>query len=104
MDMMKMMKQAADLQKNLKKKQKDLAKTNIQYELNGVKIEMSCEMKIKSIEISDEILESNDLRDLYVPLPIVLSELFTINLIPLKVLHISNVFLGNELYKILLPI
>ena len=27
MDMMKMMKQAADLQKNLKKKQKDLAKT-----------------------------------------------------------------------------
>ena len=38
MDMMKMMKQAADLQKNLKKKQKDLAKTNIQYELNGVKI------------------------------------------------------------------
>ena len=60
MDMMKMMKQAADLQKNLKKKQKDLAKTNIQYELNGVKIEMSCEMKIKSIEISDELLGSND--------------------------------------------
>ena len=60
MDMMKMMKQAADLQKNLKKKQKNLAKTNIQYELNGVKIEMSCEMKIKSIEISDELLGSND--------------------------------------------
>ena len=36
MDMMKMMKQAADLQKNMKKKQKALAKTKVSFEDEGV--------------------------------------------------------------------
>ena len=60
MDMMKMMKQAADLQKNMKKKQKDIARTIIQHELNGVKIKISGDMKIKSFEISDELFRSNN--------------------------------------------
>ena len=40
MDMMKMMKQAADLQKNMKKKQKALAKTKVSFEHGGVRVKL----------------------------------------------------------------
>ena len=57
MDMMKMMKQAADLQKNMKKKQKSLAKTKVSFEHGGVRVEVTCDMKIQSIQLEDSIVE-----------------------------------------------
>ena len=60
MDMMKMMKQAADLQKNMKKKQKALAKTKVSYEYGGVRVEVSCDMKIQSIQLDEtQVVEGN---------------------------------------------
>ena len=64
MDMMKMMKQAADLQKNMKKKQKELAKKNVEYTHNGVTIVASCSLKILSIKINSELIISNDIKKL----------------------------------------
>ena len=49
MDMMKMMKKAADLQKNMKKKQKELSKKTVEFSENGVFVKCSCDLKIISI-------------------------------------------------------
>ena len=60
MDMMKMMKQAADLKKNMKKKQNELSKKIIEFSENGVSVKCSCDLKIISINIEDELIESCD--------------------------------------------
>lgn len=60
MDMMKMMKQAADLKKNMKKKQNELSKKIIEFSENGVSVKCSCDLKIISINIDDELIKSCD--------------------------------------------
>ena len=62
MNMMKMMKQAADLQKNMKKKQKELGKTEVQFSAGGgmVTAVATCDMKIKSIKINPDAVDPND--------------------------------------------
>ena len=62
MNMMKMMKQAADLQKNMKEKQKELGKTEVQFSAGGgmVTAVATCDMKIKSIKINPDAVDPND--------------------------------------------
>lgn len=64
MNMMKMMKQAADLQKNMKKKQAELAKTEVQFTAGGgmVTAVASCDMKIKSIKINPDAVDPSDVE------------------------------------------
>ncbi len=64
MNMMKMMKQAADLQKNMKKKQDELAKTEVQFTAGGgmVTATASCDMKIKSIKINPDAVDPEDVE------------------------------------------
>ncbi|MCF7818685.1 MAG: YbaB/EbfC family nucleoid-associated protein [Kiritimatiellales bacterium] len=64
MNMMKMMKQAADLQKNMKKKQAELAKTQVQFSAGGgmVTAVATCDMKVKSIKISRDAVDPNDVE------------------------------------------
>ncbi|MEN7973571.1 MAG: YbaB/EbfC family nucleoid-associated protein [Verrucomicrobiota bacterium] len=64
MNMMKMMKQAADLQKNMKKKQKELAKTEVQFSAGGgmVTAVATCDMKIKSIKINPDAVDPSDVE------------------------------------------
>ena len=62
--MMKMMKQAGDLQKNMKKKQKELAKTEVQFTAGGgmVTAVATCDMKIKSIKINPDAVDPSDVE------------------------------------------
>lgn len=64
MNMMKMMKQAADLQKNMKKKQNELAKTEVEFTSGGgmVTVKASCDMKIKSITINPDAVDPSDVE------------------------------------------
>ena len=64
MNMMKMMKQAADLQKNMKKKQAELAKTEVRFSAGGgmVTAVASCDMKIKSIRINPDAVDPSDVE------------------------------------------
>jgi nucleoid-associated protein EbfC len=64
MNMMKMMKQAQDLQKNMKKKQDELAKTDVQFTAGGgmVTAVASCDMKIKSIKINPDAVDPDDVE------------------------------------------
>ena len=64
MNMMKMMKQAADLQKNMKKKQQELAKTEVQFSAGGGMITAvaTCDMKIKSIKINPDAVDPSDVE------------------------------------------
>ena len=64
MNMMKMMKQAADLQKNMKKKQKELGKTEVQFTAGGgmVTAVATCDMKIKSIKINPDAVDPSDVE------------------------------------------
>jgi len=66
MNMMKMMKQAASLQKNMKKKQKELAKTEVQFSAGGgmVTAVATCDMKIKSIKINPDAVDPNNVKKL----------------------------------------
>ena len=66
MDMMKMMKQAAAMQKDMKKKQKALAKQEIEFSAaNGaVTVKMTCDMKVKSVEIQPEIVNPAEIKKL----------------------------------------
>ena len=68
MDMMKMMKQAAAMQKDMKKKQKALAKQEVEFSSAGgaVTVKMSCDMKVKSIEIQPEIVNPAEVKKLEV--------------------------------------
>ncbi|HEY5621950.1 MAG TPA: YbaB/EbfC family nucleoid-associated protein [Pontiella sp.] len=64
MNMMKMMKQAQDLQKNMKKKQDELAKTEVQFSAGGgmVTVSATCDMKIKSIKIHPDAVDPDDVE------------------------------------------
>jgi DNA-binding YbaB/EbfC family protein len=64
MNMMKMMKQAADLQKNMKKKQKELGRTEVQFSAGGgmVTAVATCDMKVKSIKINPDVVDSSDVE------------------------------------------
>ncbi len=66
MDMMKMMKQAATMQKDLKKKQKALAKQTVEFSsANGeVTVKMSCDLKMQGIEIQPEIVNPAQIKKL----------------------------------------
>jgi nucleoid-associated protein EbfC len=62
MDMMKMMKQAASMKKEMKKKQKTLAKKTIEFSGSGgtVTVTMSCDLKPQSLSIAPELIQSGD--------------------------------------------
>ncbi|MBN2686124.1 MAG: YbaB/EbfC family nucleoid-associated protein [Pontiellaceae bacterium] len=64
MNMMKMMKQAADMQKNMKKKQDELAKTEVQFSAGGgmVTATATCDMKITSIKINPDAVDPDDVE------------------------------------------
>lgn len=64
MNMMKMMKQAADMQKNMKKKQAELAKTEVQFTAGGgmVTAVATCDMKIKRIKINPDAVDPEDVE------------------------------------------
>lgn len=64
MNMMKMMKQAADMQKNMKKKQDELAKTEVQFSAGGgmVTAKATCDMKITSIKINPDAVDPDDVE------------------------------------------
>ncbi len=64
MNMMKMMKQAADLQKNMKKKQAELAKKEVEFSAGGgmVTAVATCDMKIKSIKINPDAVDPSDVE------------------------------------------
>ena len=64
MDMMKMMKQAASLQKDMKKKQKQLAGQTVEFSSSdgAVSVTMSCDMKPKSVVISPELIQSGNVK------------------------------------------
>ena len=64
MNMMKMMKQAQDLQKNMKKKQEELAKTEVQFSAGGgmVTAVASCDLKLKSIKINPDAVDPDDVE------------------------------------------
>jgi DNA-binding YbaB/EbfC family protein len=64
MNMMKMMKQAADLQKNMKKKQKELAKREVEFSAGGgmVTAVATCDMKLKSIKINPDAVDPSDVE------------------------------------------
>jgi DNA-binding YbaB/EbfC family protein len=66
MDMMKMMKQAASMQKDLKKKQKALSKQTVEFSsANGaVTVKMSCDLKMQGIEIQPDIVNPAQVKKL----------------------------------------
>lgn len=64
MNMMKMMKQAADMQKNMKKKQDELAKTVVEFSAGGgmVTATATCDMKVTSIKINPDVVDPDDVE------------------------------------------
>ena len=68
MDMMKMMKQAASMQKDLKKKQKMLAKKTIEFSGKGelVTVTATCDVKVQSIKIQPDLVNPAEIKKLEV--------------------------------------
>ena len=66
MDMMKMMKQAAAMQKDLKKKQKLLAKKTVEFSIKDelVTATATCDIKIQSIKIKQELANPSEIKKL----------------------------------------
>ena len=66
MDMMKMMKQAASMQKDMKKKQKMLAKQEVEFSSAGgaVTVKITCDMKMKSVQIQPELVNPAGIKKL----------------------------------------
>lgn len=64
MNMMKMMKQAQDLQKNMKKKQDELAKVEVQFSSGGgmVTCTATCDLKVRSIKINPDAVDPDDVE------------------------------------------
>lgn len=62
MDMMKMMKQAASLQKEMKKKQKELSRMKMTHEEGGVRIDISGELKVLQVSIDPSLIQSGDVK------------------------------------------
>jgi len=68
MDMMKMMKQAASMQKDMKKKQKTLSKQTVEFSsaAGAVTVKMTCDMKPQSVEIQPELANPAEIKKLEV--------------------------------------
>jgi len=68
MDMMKMMKQAAAMQKDMKKKQKALSKQEVEFSSAGgaVTVKMTCDLKVKSVQIQPEVVNASEIKKLEV--------------------------------------
>jgi DNA-binding protein YbaB len=66
MDMMKMMKQAATMQKDMKKKQKALAKKTVEFSTRdgAVTATATCDMKVQNIQIQPELANPAEIRKL----------------------------------------
>lgn len=66
MDMMKMMKQAASMQKDMKKKQKMLSKKTVEFSSKGdlVTATATCDMKVQNIKISPELANPSEIKKL----------------------------------------
>ncbi len=66
MDMMKMMKQAASMQKEMKKKQKQLAGQTVEFSSadGAVTVKMTCDMKPQSVEIQPEWVNPAEIKKL----------------------------------------
>ena len=66
MDMMKMMKQAASMKKDMAKKQKMLAKKSVTFtnRAQTVSVSATCDMKIKGLEIQPEIVNPAEIKKL----------------------------------------
>jgi DNA-binding YbaB/EbfC family protein len=64
MDMMKMMKQAATMQKDMKKKQKQLAAQTVEFtSFSGlVTVKMSCDMKPQNITIAPGLIQEGNVK------------------------------------------
>ena len=64
MNMMKLMKQAQTLQKDMKKKQAALAKEVVDFSAGGgaVIATATCDMSIKSIKIKPEVVDPDDVE------------------------------------------
>ena len=62
MDMMKMMKQAASLQKEMKKKQKELSRMKMTHEEGGVRIDIRGELKVLQVSIDPSLIQSGDVK------------------------------------------
>ena len=64
MNMMKLMKQAQSLQKDLKKKQDELAKTEVSFSAGGgaVVATAMCDMTFKSIKINPDVVDPSDVE------------------------------------------
>jgi len=64
MDMLKMAKQAMDMQKEMKKIQKQLASKTVEFSGNGgqIKITMSCDMKVQKIVLAPEFVQSGNMK------------------------------------------
>ncbi len=64
MDMIKMMKQAVGMKKEMKKKQKKLAEQIVEFSGNDglVTVKMSCDMTAKEIKISPELIQSKNVK------------------------------------------
>lgn len=64
MDMLKMMKQAAEMKKEMNKIQKQLATKTVDFSSGGgqVKITISCDMKPQRITISPELIQSGNVK------------------------------------------
>ena len=63
-NMMKMMKQAASMQKNMKKMQEDLAAQTVEFSSGGgmVTVQATGDMAIKSIKIDPTVVDSEDVE------------------------------------------
>jgi len=66
MDMMKMMKQAASMQKDMKKKQKTLSKQTVEFSsgAGAVTVKMTCDMKPQSVEIQPDLVNPAEIKKL----------------------------------------
>jgi len=64
MNMMKMMKQAAELQKKMKKQQDKLATTEVEFSAGGgmVTAVATCDLKIKRIKINPDAVDPDDVE------------------------------------------
>ena len=64
MDMMKMMKQAATMQKDMKNKQKMLAGQTVEFSSFNklVSVKMSCDMKPQGVTIAPALIEEGNVK------------------------------------------
>jgi len=57
MNMFEMIKQAASMKKQMKQVQKELAKKEVEFSGGGVKVCVSCDMTVNSVQVDDELLK-----------------------------------------------